>query len=37
MTTLPIDILRWLVILVITYTSFTMFKSATKPVGSKAM
>ncbi|SNS66295.1 Sulfite exporter TauE/SafE [Anaerovirgula multivorans] len=28
---LPLDILRWLVIAVVTYTSITMFKSATKP------
>lgn len=28
---LPLDVLRWLVIAVITYTSITMFKSATKP------
>jgi len=33
---LPLDVLRWLVIAVITYTSVTMFKSATKPSESKA-
>lgn len=33
---LPLDVLRWLVIAVITYTSVTMFKSATKPAESKA-
>lgn len=33
---LPLDILRWLVIGVITYTSVTMFKSATKPADPKA-
>ena len=33
---LPLDILRWLVIGVIFYTSMTMFKAASKPADIKA-
>lgn len=33
---LPLDILRWLVIIVVTYTSITMFKSAAKPAEAVA-